>query len=133
MLRHRPFVRPSCVYRRWRERFRRHCGAIHQRGDLVCLCTHTSHICLNDTSVSMERMKHVTQTHQHPTPTPLCHPSDSSALSAAQMCKKLEQNANMHMFTETGYTAKERPYCAIVLPLNANVYLRISLPECCGL
>lgn len=84
-VRHRPFVRPSCVYGCWRERFRQRRGTIHQQGDLVSLCIHTNRICLNDTSFSMGHMKHVTQTHQHPTPTPLCCPSDSGALLTANV------------------------------------------------
>lgn len=56
---------PSCVYGCWRERFRQRRGTIHPQGDLVSLCIHTNHICLNDTSFSMGHMKHVTQTHQH--------------------------------------------------------------------
>lgn len=114
---------PSCVYGCWRERFRQRRGTIHPRGDLVSLCIHTNHICLNDTSFSMGHMKHVTQTHQH---LHCVAPSDTGA----QMCKKLEQNTNIYMFIDRLYGEGRTVACKCLFVCRPSGTLRSIIVLC---
>lgn len=116
---------PSCVYGRRPGRFRRRCGAIRQHGDLLSSCIHTNHICLNDTSASMRRMKHVTQNTSTSHANSHCvspHPPSRTALLCQPLrcARSWNRTQNTFMFTESGYTAKDGARCAIVLPLHAE-------------
>lgn len=81
---------PACVYGCWCERLRPSLGTIDQQNGLVSLYIHANHNCLNDTSSSTVHMKCVAQTHQHPTRSLLCRPSDTRCQSP-ESAQKLRQ------------------------------------------
>lgn len=107
------------------KRLRQRRGAIHPQGDLVGLCIHTGRVCLNGTSFSMGHMKHVTQTHQHPTRTPLLchHPSFVVTSNARETGTKTQTN----MFTELSREGRTLWPCCFFPQMQMQMFIRVPV------